>query len=323
MTQDTRAFVLRIAPSGNDRMSEALQLNEAIIGWADAAGLMNPNLEWEQFREILSEHYYATESNLRRAGAAAGHMWRFLRDMKPGDLLVVPHGRVFYVGKIAGPPRYDSEKVQEDTAYRRPTEWLNNKEPIARRLARAALQSRMKIQGTSADASDLVAEIIECVTIAQGGQTPTFGSDLRHRLAQETLDEIRSGRLDSYGFERLLEQLFLSLGAEEAHIVPRQEDKGADILATFVVGGTIRLLIAVQAKHFQPDPPVGPAVVAQLIRGIEAESADVGIVATSGSFSSEAVEAADAYYEEKGVRIELVDGDQLATMIVEKGLSGA
>jgi hypothetical protein len=32
-------------------------------------------------------------------------------------------------------------------------------------------------------------------------------------------------------------------------------------------------MIAIQAKHWQPKPPVGRDVVEQLIRGIEAESA--------------------------------------------------
>ena len=38
-------FVLRIAPGGEDRVSEALEKDHLIIGWAEAEGLLDPKLE--------------------------------------------------------------------------------------------------------------------------------------------------------------------------------------------------------------------------------------------------------------------------------------
>ncbi len=66
--------------------------------------------------------------------------------------------------------------------------------------------------------------------------------------------------------------------------------------------------------------PVGPEVVEQLIQGIEAEAASLGMVVTSGTISEEASGAAEFYLDQKGIRIELIDGPQLATLIVERGL---
>ncbi|MEK7768321.1 MAG: restriction endonuclease, partial [Pseudomonadota bacterium] len=97
----------------------------------------------------------------------------------------------------------------------------------------------------------------------------------------------------------------------------------ADVLATFRVAGAFRQVVAVQAKHWQPNPPVGKEVVEQLIKGIEAESANLGMVITSGSISDEAVQAAENYFEEKGIKIELVDGEQFAKLIVEHGISAS
>ncbi|MHB8203940.1 MAG: restriction endonuclease, partial [Desulfomonilaceae bacterium] len=57
--------------------------------------------------------------------------------------------------------------------------------------------------------------------------------------------------------------------------------------------------IAVQAKYWQPEPPVGKDVVEQLIQGIEATSADLGMVITSGTISKEANDAAEKYYVDK------------------------
>jgi hypothetical protein len=103
---------------------------ELIIGWAAAEGLLDPRLEWEQFRDIIRIRYYSDEPNFRRAGAAGGNMWRFIREMKTKDLVVVPHWSDFYVAEVTGPATYDSTKVEEDTAYRRTCRWLNDGEEL-------------------------------------------------------------------------------------------------------------------------------------------------------------------------------------------------
>ena len=313
-------FVLRVAPGGVDRVEEALTRGQLMIGWSNADGLLDPALTWEQFRTIVRDTYYADHPTLRRAGGAAGNLWRFIREMNPGDLVVVPYGGDFFVAEVTGPATYDPTKVADDSAYRRAVRWLNRGTGIPRQLARSALISRMKTQGTCADATDLLDEIKECIQVAERGDAPTFESDLQGRLIREVLDELRRGRIENFGFERLIQTVLLGLGADEVRIVPRSEDKGADLMCTFRVAGAFQLSVAVQAKHWQPKPPVGADVVEHLIRGIEAESANLGMVITSGSIAQEAVQAAEQYFEEKGIRIELVDGEQFAKLIVEHGI---
>jgi predicted Mrr-cat superfamily restriction endonuclease len=314
------AFILRIAPGGEDKVPEALASNQIIIGWALAEDLLDQSLDWEKFREIMHSIYYKDEPTRHKAGAASGHMWRFIRDMKVDDLVVVPYKSCFYVAKITGPCIYLKEKIDDDSAFRRPVQWMNDKKPLERNIARSALISRMKVQGTTADATDLLDEIHDCLKVASSSEKPTFQSDLHARLVKEALSEIQKGRIESFGFEDLIRQVLLGLGANECRIIPRQSDKGADLVATFRVAGAFQQRIAVQAKHWQPDPPVDRVVVEQLIHGIEAEAADLGMVVTSGNISEDAVEAAQKYFEEKGIRIELVDGSQFAKLIVEHGL---
>lgn len=315
-----QAFVLRITPKNIDRVPEALAENQIIIGWAKAEGLLDTNLTWEQFREIIRVAHYPGEVTLKKVGAAAGHMWRFIREMNKEDLVVVPYKSEFYVAEVKGDATYDSNKIDLGTAYRRPVMWLNNKKPIRRDSAKSALISRMKTQGTCARATDLLDEIKACLQIASSGQTPTFKTDLQSSLIQATLKELHSGRMDSFGFERLIQTVLIGLGAQDVRIVPRAQDKGADIMATFRVAGAFSQVIAVQAKHWQPEPPVGKEVVEQLIKGIEAESANLGIVITSGTISNEATIIAEKYYDENGIKIELVDGEQFAKIIIENGI---
>lgn len=317
---EQQAFILRISPSGRDRVTEALDNNQIIIGWAQAQGLLNEQLFWKEFRRIISDTYYPREETLRKAGSAAGHMWRFIREMTKGDLVVVPYGSKFYVARVLGPATYDQARIGDDTAYRRNVDWLNEKQAIPRSIARSALISRMKIQGTTAYASDVLAEIEECIATAESKSKPSFNNDLQLRLIRETLSEIRNGRMDSFGFENLIRNVFVSLGADEARIIPRNQDKGADIVATFRVAGAFRQVVAVQAKHWQPDSPVGRDVVEQLIRGIVAESANLGMIVTSGTISEDAIVAAEQFSEESGISIELVDGEQFAKLIIEYGI---
>ena len=318
---EQQAYILRISPSGIDQMSEALSSEQIIIGWSNAAGLLDTKLSWEEFREIIRNEYYKNEASLRKAGAAAGHMWRFIREMNKGDLVVAPYGSDFYVAEVIGSATYNKDKMTDDTAYRRSVKWLADKKPIPRSLAKSALISRMKIQGTCASASDLIEEIKECVNLLKLGEKPTFQTDLQKRLVKAALDELRDGRMESFGFENLIKDILLGLGAEDARVIPRSQDKGADIVATFLVAGAFRQVVSVQAKHWQPEPPVDLDVVNQLISGIEVESADLGMIITSGTISDEAVKAAEKFYEEKGIRIEMVDGEQFSKLLVEHGIS--
>lgn len=314
-----QAFVLRVAPSEIDRVPEALESNQIIIGWANADGLLDKQLDWAGFREIVRATYYREDKTLHRAGAAAGHLWRFIREMEAGDLVVVPYSSEFYVAEVAGKAIYLQDKQSEDSAYRRPAKWLNAKQPIPRSYAKSALISRMKIQSTSASATDLLDEICDCLDIATSGATPSFHSDLQTSLITQALNELQKGRIDSFGFENLIKNLLQSLGAKEARVVPRSQDKGADVVATFLVAETFPLVVAVQAKHWQPEPPVDRQVIVQLVSGMEAESADLGMVITTGTFSDDAVRAANECLESVGKKIELVDGEQFAKMIVEHG----
>jgi predicted Mrr-cat superfamily restriction endonuclease len=314
----TNAFVLRIAPGGDDMVQQSLNNNEIVIGWRDAQGLTNPALTWPEFRSIVSDAYYADEKTLRRAGGAAGQLWRFIRDMKPGDLVVVPHPGVFYVAQVSGDATHGNG---EHTLYRRPVKWLNDKQPIPRKIARAALQSRMKIQGTCADAGDLYRDIVECLDLPTNAAAPSFHQDLHTRLINETISEIRAGRMDSYGFESLIQDAMLGLGATKCTITPRQVDFGADLVATFLLAGVFELRVAIQAKHhYDVNRPLQASVVAEVIRSIEEEGASLGMIITAGRISDEATAAAQAYFEKAGIKIELVDGEQFAGLIVERGL---
>jgi predicted Mrr-cat superfamily restriction endonuclease len=322
MDESKNAFVLRISHR-DDALPDALESGNVVIGWSRAGDLHDPDLDWKEFRKIVHEEYHADEDNYRKSGASAGNLWRFIREMEEGDLVVVPNGSEFYVAEVTGRARYVSEAVEDDTAHRRSVKWRNDGDPIPRGIARAALQSRMKARQTCVEATDLIPEIQDALDAAQSDGEVSFDSDLRQKLVEDTLEEIRHGRRDSFGFEELVKSLLQSLGGKNIQIVPRSKDQGADVTALFTVADTFSFTVAAQAKHYQESPPVKPKDVEQLAEGMDAEGASLGWLVTSGVFSDQAEKRRDEIEEESGYEIQLVDGEQLAALIVDGGLRAA
>lgn len=180
----------------------------------------------------------------------------------------------------------------------------------------------MKAYQACARATDLLDDIRDALQVARAGEKPPFAGDLRQRLVEEALGELREGRLDSFGFEHLLAIPLTSLGADSARVVARQEDEGADIVATFQLAEIFQLTLAVQAKHpYRSSRTTGAEAVEHLARGMEVEDATHGWVVTAGTFSDEAEQRRAEIEEETGLRIELIDGEQLAASDRPSGLT--
>jgi restriction endonuclease Mrr len=181
----------------------------------------------------------------------------------------------------------------------------------------------MTVRGTCNEATDLLDEIRDALEQAQQGTTPTFATDLYECLVKHTLAELHNGRIDDHGFERLVCDLMKALGAQHARVVARSQDEGADVIATFPVAGPFEFTVAIQARFYKPDPPVKPGVLDQLIGGMEAESADLGMVVTTGTFPPQTEAYAEKLREEQGRNINLIDGRQLAALLVQVGVRAA
>lgn len=147
-------FILRMSHV-NNLVQEGLNSNEIIIGWSEAAGLLDPNLKRADFKNILYKKCSQPGQNYRKAGNATGSVWRFIRDMQIGDLVIVPWRSNYYVAEITGPPKYEHLYAVSDTAYRRDVLWLNNKAPIPKKYVNHCLQSITRAQQTCTGPFDL------------------------------------------------------------------------------------------------------------------------------------------------------------------------
>jgi hypothetical protein len=128
---------VRYPGAEQDWAGECYALSLVAVGWSnvgDLSGIRSP----AEIRKLL-EHAYADnyEGAPRRLVSDAGTLWRFARQIAPGDLVLTPDakGKVYYVGRIRSGYFYQVRKEKRDTCpflHRRRMRWLG---AVSRRQA--------------------------------------------------------------------------------------------------------------------------------------------------------------------------------------------
>lgn len=154
----SQAFILRMNPAGVPRATVGLQSNEISIGWGKCgAELLDPKLNRWAFASHVHRTYNAADRNRIASGNSAGQLWRFIRVMFSGDLVVVPLGDRLHVAEVVGEPTYDPSN--EHWAYRRSVRWLTGSTGKRRADAgerlRAARRSQMTCSGATQALDDV------------------------------------------------------------------------------------------------------------------------------------------------------------------------
>ena len=156
---NSQGFMLRMnSKKTGDRVPTGIQEGRVTIGWPCARRLITKRSR-DKVREIVRKAYYCKDADLRRAGSATGNLWRFIHEMRPGALLVIPRGQEVYLAEVIGDADYDKTKVEEDTAYFRTARWLNPKCPFKRAKTPDSVQAKMRLWQTCIDATDILPDI--------------------------------------------------------------------------------------------------------------------------------------------------------------------
>ena len=123
--------------------------------------------------------------------------------------------------------------------------------------------------------------------------------------------------MESDAFERLAKILLSKLNFDDLVVTPRTRDQGIDILGVMKEGdGIVCRPVLVQCKRYKPDNKVTPKEIRDFRGTVQGRSADA-IFITSGTYTDEAHKEA---LREGAIRINLVDGEQLAHMLKKAGL---
>src|SRR5688572_9744972 len=101
MPNGSPTHLFRVAPNNINKIDDALRRGRVYIGWR-VPSLLNPGLTKRKFKTEVGDAF--PDYKPKRLGKAAAHLWRFIREMRPGALLVVPPmdkaRRQFYLARV-------------------------------------------------------------------------------------------------------------------------------------------------------------------------------------------------------------------------------
>ena len=333
-----------------------------ITGGDNALGFAHPllfthhylSIGWSDFssdafvRQVQTEGETAIDSAMQSEGWGLPknrwNLWRFIIEMKKGDIVLVPTSQEFSLFEIEDDVIFSNESIdssvfvdwngtrailQEDSYYyngnSRPIDlgFYRRVKPILFNIPRMGfadqkLISRMKIRQTNADISDLK-DSIENAKKAYEEQKPI---NLKEKIVEDTAPKLLAliEKLTSADrFENLVEWYLKSLGARTEIPSKNSPDKGegdADVIGYFE---NIKTAIMIQVKKHEG---VTDEWAIQQIRAYKTNHSyddyhtQMWVISTCEHYSQKAMNEAD----EAGIR--LITGIEFASMILDAGLEG-
>lgn len=155
-----RAFVLRMNPLGIDRVPIGRQTGEISIGWGNVGPeLLDSAVGRAELARLVHDTYYGRAANRRGSGSATGQLWRFVRVMSPGDLVLVPHWGELHLVRVVGDARHDANPNAEHWAYRRRVDWLTRDRGLNRYQLEELLQAAARTRLTCIEVPHLRGEL--------------------------------------------------------------------------------------------------------------------------------------------------------------------
>lgn len=287
------------------------------IGWPELGDLTTLPADREAFKAALRKADPDRPEQAIRIDA--GILFRFLHEMKDGDIVVHPskHDRMVNIGKFFGASRYVPQTNGEYPNQRRVT-WLGHfpRSDFSQsalnelgayitvfRIAKHAGEVLAKIGLATAKPpapADLPedAESDDLATQAVSQQAETSTGDFVVR-------RIMAG-LSGHEFEEFVAHLLQCLGYT-ARVTPKSGDGGVDVIAHMDALGLQPPIIKVQCKRMTS--VIGNGEVNQLL-GTLGEG-EFGLFVTLGSYSRAAVEL-----DRNRPKLRLIDGEQLVEMVL-------
>ena len=274
-------------------------------------------------------------------------LYHFIAEMQAGDYVLVPKPSVFDVYRIENDEVLSIEEMADvwkdirlwgdDTVYIGEDGYLytGNDDDLVdvglfrkvtpvmldiprEEYASAGLISRMKYRGTNANISDLAADIQDAIRRYEQQQPINIHNEILEACKPSVLEKLCS--LSSADkFERVVEQYFRTIGANNVEIPAKNSDKegcaDADVVATFE---HLRTIVYVQVKHHDKQSNTDDWAVQQIKEWKEQKGnindyTTAAWVISTATFTPQTKEAA------AGENVLLVSGEEFAQMLLEAG----
>jgi restriction system protein len=293
------------------RMGEAdsLFLKDGVVGLGDSRlgdlGKIKPNRE--AFKKIFADIYPTS-----KPGAIliwAGQMYRFIHEMKVGDIIVYPSkmDKEIHIGRVNDNYRFDQSKVYP---HLRSVQWLKSIRRTS--FSQGALYEVGSAQGffQVKNYADEFREALKgATTIALIEQDPTIKivSDDIEETTRDFILKRLSQELKGHPLSHFVSKLLEIMGYR-TRVSPEGTDGGIDIIAHKDELGFEPPIIKVQVKS--GDGSVGDPIVSALYGKVS--SSEFGLLVTLGSFTNQA-----RTFERNKSNLRLIDGDELVSLILQ------
>ncbi len=285
-----------MARAGKRGSQESVAINENLvtIGWNEL-----PDLTSIKTREQLDEIYWKTYPDAKKMEAAnhLGQIWRFINEMKKGDLVALPlkSQSAINFGEIEG--EYEYSPVADNVKHIRRVKWLKT-------IPRTAIDQDMlysfgafktvcQIQRNNAEAR--IKKLLKTGVVAETDKDIDESETIDiEGYANDQLTKFIARRFKGDDLARLVEAVLEAQGYM-TRLSPPGPDGGIDILASAGPLGFDRPRICVQVKS------TASQVDAKILRELQGVmtnvKADQGLLVSWSGFTNKALqEARDVFF---------------------------
>lgn len=292
-----------------DADSIFLKMNQVALGWDEMGDLSALSKDRDAFKKKLQEALPGRKPGYYPTGA--GQLFRFVYEMKVGDLIIYPSKRDkrVHIGEVTGEYKY-IQKGSDSYPNRRPVKWLDDFSRT--RFTQGALYeigSAMSFFQVKNYAEEYISALSGEDQAFHAGEDDTVSS-VTEDIEQNTRDYITkklAEELKGHALADFVAQLLQTMGYR-TRVAPPGPDGGVDIVAHKDELGFVPPIIKVQVKSTEKS--VGGPVVSQLIGNLQPPS-ECAMVVTLGTFTKEATSIA----RNKG-NLRLIDGEELVNLVL-------
>jgi restriction system protein len=305
--KETRYWGIRLGRGGKF-VEHARKGKYIAIGWNDLGNLewfANKERSWgevqDQFTKRYRDIYKGTEIQI---GQGFGQVVKFVREMKEGDIVVVPdmaRGRAL-MGRVIGPYEYKDDWA-DGCPYlqRRNVEWIKEAKrdtiPIKLKTSLGSLLTVFSLDHRKQ-------EIMSLVALPPEGEPPVTVTG--NELAKVIISRLFN--LAPEKFEHFVTHL-LTLVGFEATATQYTADRGVDVIGTLNPEGLANITLKAQVKRISGHISNQDILMLRGTLGVD----EHGVLITTGGFTKQAQVEAEA---EGKKPIALIDGGTLVDLIL-------
>jgi restriction system protein len=293
-----------------DADSLFLKQDRIALGWAETGDLAGLKADRDAFRARVAATY--TDKTPAAVANSAGQLFRFIHEMKTGDLVVYPskRDRHVHIGKIDGAYQYDPSK---EAGYPnvRPVNWL--KSLPRTRFSQGALyeigsaMSLFQVKNYAEEFRSALDNGPDSPIPVSKDETVAAVVDDIEATTRDFITKTLAQELKGHPFAHFVGYLLNAMGYR-CRVSPEGTDGGVDIIAHKDELGFEPPIIKVQAKS--SEAAVGDPVVSALYGKVG--QGEFGLVVTLGTFTPPAKN-----FARSKTNLRLIDGEELVQLVLQ------